>query len=327
MGSGKFTIGTSDVVLYAIWIPSTLTSLSVDKSVVIFNGTSDSPVQINVTQYFSNSVVKWESADTNVATVVNGLVTPVGEGLTSVTVKYGTITSSVAVMVMRNDARTIYDAGSFASSYSGCRTDSKDKIAFGFHYDSYKDSYNPYVVSRLTSDASWNTSTYKNSGWEWDINSQNALLDVNGNAATGDLSLSVRPVIAYDSSTGESYIVIYQILTNTSSSRLSGQKFGAHADLMLNDSNVNLVPTSYGASMYKDDIQFDVYAKSGEDCTPVDTLWYGYYSNRYDNIYGESTTTSCYNIDPGMAFSWQNIDLEPGETIIKSVRMSMTEHK
>ena len=70
-----------------------------------------------------------------------------------------------------------------------------------------------------------------------------------------------------------------------------------------------------------------MYCCSGDDCTPVDTLWYGGYWERFNHLWdGTIRDTPLTNTDSGMCYSWMNIDIEPGETVLKSIRMTLVEY-
>lgn len=314
---------SGNITLYAKWHEFVI---DVDKTVVIFNGPSDAPVQVTAVYDGDTSVpVDWISDDYLIATVNNGLITPKAEGLTTIKAFVGSVYTSVAVIVMRYDANTTYDPGSVQTTgntgSAKYYSDAANQVAFAIT-SSGKLDFN----GRLSTTDSWKQTTYNNNGWTWRINNTDVKLGANGDVKSGNLYLSVRPVLAYDSSTGISYVVIYQILTNAGKTKQTGLRFGSHADIMLGDNDsAPIEPTTYGASMYDTTthVQFDIYAKGGPDCTPVDTLWFGFYNSRTSNIYGASTTQPVLSTDTGMAYSWQNITLEPGESIIKSVRMTL----
>ena len=297
-----------------------------DRRVIIFKGTSDSPVTLipTIVGYDTSNPV-WTSLDTNVATVQNGVVSPVNYGITTVKFESGGAASYVFVIVMQNYANTTYDAGTVQAS-NGYFTDSANVVSFQFNYDGHLD-----FQGRLSTSSGWAKTTCGSWGWGWNVNGTDVSIP-NGNntVSVGEVDLTVIPVMAYDSSTNTSYVVIYQLLTNTGTTKLTGQKFASHSDTMLaNNDRANIISKPYGARMYDPStrLAFDMYCCSGDDCTPVDTLWYGYWNSREQHLWdGTITTTNVLNTDTGMAYGWMNIDIEPGETVLKSIRMTLVEY-
>lgn len=84
--------------------------------------------------------------------------------------------------------------------------------------------------------------------------------------------------------------------------------------------------------------QFNLYFDGTGGVTPVTTYWFGYYDDRKNHLYDDLNTetqssrgtygdnyTSYANYDSGMAWSWQNITLTPGETKTFSVILGVGE--
>lgn len=310
-----------DLVLWAKFLEA---SIKFDKRVIIFKGTSDEPVTLNATVTgYENINPKWTSLDTSIATVQNGLITPVSNGSTTIKYEAGGGTAYAFVIVMPDYANTSYDSGS-VSATNGYLTDSANVVSFRF-------SGNLDFQGRLANTADWAKTTFSSNGWTWNLNGTNIQF-INGSNtySTENLDLTVIPVIAYDSGTNTSFVVIYQLLTNTSTEKLTGQKFGAHADIQLaNNDSANIMPKPYGARMYDSStkLAFDMYCLSGDDCTPVNTLWYGYYGDRERNLYnGNIYKQNLKNTDSGMCYSWMNLDIDPGKTVVKSIRMTLVEY-
>lgn len=312
----------SDVVLYAKFIEI---SLTLDKRVVIFKGTGGAPVTVTPTiSGIENPVLIWSSSNENTATVQDGVITPVAEGYASIKLDVGGLSRYVFVIVMPDYANTTYDSGTVTAS-NGYYTDAANVVSYSFRNGTLD------FQGRLSSSSSWAMTTYSNGGWRWNVNGSGVSFQ-NGNntVSTGNLDLTVIPVLAYDSATNTSFVVIYQLLTNTGTTKLTGQKMASHADIELgwNDS-APIMPKSYGARMYDPStkLAFDMYCCSGDDCTPVDTLWYGGYWERSNHLWdGTITTEHIQNTDTGMAYGWMNIDIEPGETVLKSIRMTLVEY-
>lgn len=314
---------TSDVVLYAKFKEI---SLTLDKRVVIFKGTGEAPVTVTPTiSGIENPVLIWSSSNENTATVQNGVITPVAEGYASIQLDVGGLSRYVFVIVMPDYANTTYDSGTVPAE-TGYYTNSANVVSFGFTGYGTLD-----FRGRLTSSSSWAMTTFSNGGWQWNVNGKSVYFqNSNNTVSVGDVDLTVIPVLAYDSSTNTSYVVIYQLLTNTSNKKLVNQKFGSSCDTKLaNNDRADIVPKSYGARMYDPNtkLAFDMYCCDGPDCTPVDTLWYGAYYEGPAHLWdGTIRDTPLTNTDSGMAYAWMNIDIEPGQSVLKSIRMTLVEY-
>jgi hypothetical protein len=127
-------------------------------------------------------------------------------------------------------------------------------------------------------------------------------------------------------------VLLAHILKNTGSTAVTEQKFGAAADIIFNGyDSAPLILTSHGIQLTDSgsNLVLTFYAKAGTAVTPVDTLWIGRYSG---NSNGSSYTAHVYDNGSGnystgdaIAFSWQHIDLEPGESKVYMVRMAVAE--
>lgn len=313
---------TGDVAIYAKYITIEVT---LDKRVVIFKGTGDASVEVHTTvSGIDNPVYEWSSSNESVAKVQNGIITAVSTGYASIKLDVGGMARYVFVIVMPDYANTTYDSGTVTAS-NGYYTDATNVVSYSFRNGTLD------FQGRLSSSSSWAMTTFSNGGWRWNVNGSGVSFQ-NGNntVSTGNLDLTVIPVLAYDSATNTSFVVIYQLLTNTGTTKLTGQKMASHADIELgwNDS-APIMPKSYGARMYDPStkLAFDMYCCSGDDCTPVDTLWYGGYWERSNHLWdGTITTEHIQNTDTGMTYGWMNIDIEPGETVLKSIRMTLVEY-
>ncbi|MCL2186697.1 MAG: hypothetical protein FWB86_12730, partial [Treponema sp.] len=99
----------------------------------------------------------------------------------------------------------------------------------------------------------------------------------------------------------------------------TNQRFGVHADVMIygNDSAPITYMSQYGARMEDKaadaTMRFRLVCQGLESVSDVSTLWVGHYNSRENNLYNDGRV-NVSNTDSGMAFSYQNIDLEPGES-------------
>ena len=70
---------------------------------------------------------------------------------------------------------------------------------------------------------------------------------------------------------------------------------------------------------------FALNCLKGEGVTPVDTMWIGNFaSSAMGNVYNNKRS-DLTNTDSAIAYSWQNISLEPGETKAFVVRLTFVE--
>ncbi len=313
---------TSNVSIYAKFIEITLT---LDKRVVIFKGTGEAPVTVTSTIVgIEDPTLVWSSSNESVAKVQNGVITAVSAGYASIKLDVGGMARYVFVIVMPDYANTTYDSGTIIAD-NGYNTDSAGLVSFLFNNGSLD------FQGRLTTTSHWAKTTFANGGWYWFINN----IDVrfkNGNntASVGNLDFTVIPVMAYDSATNTSFVVIYQLLTNTGNTKLTGQTMVAYADIMLDGNDgAPVMAKPYGARMYdpSSKLAYDVYVSGGDDCTPVDTFWFGSLGQVWDHRYdGTIRNTDISNVDESMTYGWLNIDIEPGETVLKSIRMTLVEY-
>ncbi len=327
----KGTIG--DITVSVEW-RNLATGIKSDKDFLFFERIDSDPVQLNtdvtIEEGSSYSVV-WSSSDTSVVTVDNtGLVIPVGKGTAVINAVVDNVISSTVAVVLDASDTLSYDQGTIVEGSDIYANPTDQRVGYYLRNDGYFD-----FRGRPDTSVSYMKTTFNNKGWIMNINGSEASNSgepgvyywSNGNGRA--LKLVLKPVIAYDSETNTSFMNLYYSLTNISTSILENCKFGSHADIMINtNDSASIYSTSYGSRMYttynNGAIAFDVYTTGGEDCTPVDTFWFGYFNERQSHLYDNAILkASVKNRDTGMAYSWQGITLRPGETVIKSVRMTL----
>jgi len=176
----------------------------------------------------------------------------------------------------------------------------------------------------------WLWTTYYQGGWFYDLNGVKREM-VNGyqRDANNGVELTVMPEFVY--AEGFPYLQLRHILHNSGNTAVTGQKFGASADVMIhrNDS-ASLVHTSYGAYMTDSrtnpSLELMLVCNSGSGIDPVDTLWLGEYDdagrNHVEYIYADRRS-DVSGLDSAIGFSYQNIDLAPGQTKEFVVRFTL----
>lgn len=168
---------------------------------------------------------------------------------------------------------------------------------------------NGYEIQTTYADAGYRTAISVNGGTKMSVFYRGEPISVS-NSLTAETSLD----IVY----GGRYVKVTYEVTNNGSTT---QKFriGSSADVMIdNNDRANVVGVKNsmgdgytGLSMNgspKNNYKFSLVAP---DC---DTLWYGYYSKAYINIFNDlHDKDSAYSKDSGMAWSWSD-SVAPGQT-------------
>lgn len=153
--------------------------------------------------------------------------------------------------------------------------------------------------------------TYADTGYRTAIEVDGSKVDVRyqegATTAAGSLTAETDLSFAY----GGRYVKITYTVTNNGSTTQDFQ-IGSSADVMIgNNDHAEVVGTETGLSMNglpKNEYQFQLVAP---DC---DTLWYGYYTHAYRNMFTDLTDKETpYHLDSGMAWSW-NGAVAPGAT-------------
>jgi hypothetical protein len=176
----------------------------------------------------------------------------------------------------------------------------------------------------------WGRTTYGFGGWFYNVNGVDAQMTNGVQTSPNGVTLTLEPSFLYDN--GVPYLEIKHKLKNTSAAVVTGQKFGASVDVMIDrNDHAPLKYLPYGALMTNaasDNVppnaKLRLIAQNMAGVTDVDTLWLGKWSGGdhknhvYDDERGDVT-----GVDSAMAFSYQNITLTAGETKEYVVRFSL----
>jgi hypothetical protein len=174
----------------------------------------------------------------------------------------------------------------------------------------------------------WLWTTYYQGGWFYDLNGIKREM-VNGYQKDGTtgVELTVKPEFVYDD--GVSYLQLRHIVHNMNTFAVTGQRFGASADVMIHGNDfAALLYKPYGAYMADSElnptIELMFVGVSGGGITPVDTLWLGVWDGgtHLDHIYDDART-DVVGYDTAIGFSYKNIDLQAGETREFIVRFTL----
>jgi len=165
-------------------------------------------------------------------------------------------------------------------------------------------------------DYEWLWTTYKQGGWFYDLNGiQREMINGFQKDPRNGVELTVKPEFVYIN--GTSYLQLRNILYNPGNSAVTGQKFGASADVMIHiNDDATLMHTPYGAYMTDSEtnpsLELMFVCESGDGINPVDTLWLGSFGGGMHlyHIYDDNRV-EISDEDSAIGFSYQNIDLAP----------------
>ncbi|MDR0473538.1 MAG: SPOR domain-containing protein [Treponema sp.] len=180
-------------------------------------------------------------------------------------------------------------------------------------------------------DYEWLWTTFVQGGWFYDLNGVKREM-VNGfQRGANGVELTVKPEFIYEK--GVPFLQLRHILRNTGAAPVSGQEFGASADVMIHKNDyASLIHTPYGAymadSQENPSLELMFICESGAGIDPVDTLWLGTYSGgaHLNHIYDDSRS-DIHGEDSAIGFSYQNISLEPGEAKEYTIRFTLARNE
>ncbi len=319
-----------DKKFYVKW-GKTVKSILLDQTFILFEKADETKTLVATVDIDDNSdyIVSWMSSNPEVASVdENGTVTSHKKGTVTISATVGKKVVNAVAVVMDTSDTLSYDKGTVDSGFLGYKSDAINVVAFKLSGNILD------FVGRASTEKDYQETTYSEHGWSFNIDGE----DLTSNGTPGDFiynvnnknfELKVTPVIAYDSATKTSYVVIYQALTNIGTSTVTDVQFGSHADIQIGANDYAPIQAKdFGLRMYDNSVllAYDIYCIAGDDCTPVNTLWFGYYADRYrkENMYsGNIRTTNLFDKDTGVSYSWSGITLAPGETTVRSIRMTL----
>ena len=165
----------------------------------------------------------------------------------------------------------------------------------------------------------WVWTTFGQGGWHYDLNGVQRNME-NGyqrDSQTG-VELRIQPEFIYDQ--GVPYLQLRHLLHNGGAATVRNQRFGATADVMMHtNDNATLHIMPYGAYMADSDtnpsVELMLVCLAEPGITPVSTLYLGAWdSGAHLGAIYEDRRVDVVGIDTALGFSYQNIDLAPGET-------------
>jgi len=174
----------------------------------------------------------------------------------------------------------------------------------------------------------WLWTTYGQGGWFYDLNGVKREM-INGyqKDTHNGVELTVKPEFVYDN--GVPYLQLRHVIRNTNNIAVTGQKFGASADVMIHrNDHASLVHKPYGAYMTDSEanpsLELMLVCETEKGITPVDTLWLGTWGvGTHLNYIYEDRRSDVHGRDSAIGFSYQNIDLAPGQAKEYIVRFTL----
>jgi hypothetical protein len=179
----------------------------------------------------------------------------------------------------------------------------------------------------------WMWTTYYQGGFFYDLNGVQHTMTGGVQSDSNGVVLTVEPSFVYED--GVAYLQLTHKLENKSSVTVTGQRFGASSDVMIdNNDHAPLTITSYGILMtdIRDSdiasLNLKFLCKEGQNITPASTVWIGCYDGydggHLEHIYDNGVSPDYQDgVDSAMAFSYNDITLEAGEVKQFTVRFTL----
>jgi len=223
-------------------------------------------------------------------------------------------------MSATNDADTGVITATFISPPEDYITDGNGKMAYKYYYGNFDihGTYNGQWMNVTCGDLGYGTKYMVNGGSPVDVYATGNPVDV-GNGIT----LQIWPQF-YGG--GRFLRIVYSL--HSSGSETQTVSFGSHADTEIgfdDSAPITEFTDRRGFKMVNDDsynenfgAQFNFFGKETIGVTDVDTYWFGYWNTRQSNVFNQVGDDS-YSGDSGMAYSWQDKTVAPGQTRTFSV--------
>jgi hypothetical protein len=165
----------------------------------------------------------------------------------------------------------------------------------------------------------WLLTTSNQGGWFYDLNGVMREMANGFQRGSNGVTLTIKPEFVYDVN-GVPCLQLRHILHNTNTRAVTNQKFGACADVMINENDLAFLElASYGVlmtdSLSNPSLKLMFICLTGEGIDPVDTLWLGTWrqGKNLSNVYNDNRVDVNYT-DSAIGFSYKNINLAAGES-------------
>ena len=124
------------------------------------------------------------------------------------------------------------------------------------------------------------------------------------------------------------YLKVTHTLVNVSDKAMERVCIGVNADIQIGSNDAaSIYRTGTGFRMEDpgSQQQFSLACKKAPGADDISTMWFGYYSDRQSNQFNDTSADDLIGSDSGLAFSWKDMELSPGERITRSVLFSVGE--
>ena len=199
-------------------------------------------------------------------------------------------------------------------------------LIFIYEKEIYADTMDAYFMSESNFNI-WGEgvqTTYGDHGY-------NTVLNVNGsetNIKNGTGSLNgVNLITNLTNISDGNYVKVEYIVTNNNNSSAT-IGIATHADIQIASNDrapIDNISGNRGFTMSDGSHIFRFIGRDSYGVTNVDTYWFGTYNDRQANMWNTSYTYDGSNTDSGMAYSWKNRSIGPGETQKYSVIIGVGE--
>ena len=124
------------------------------------------------------------------------------------------------------------------------------------------------------------------------------------------------------------YLKVTHTLVNVSDKTMERVCIGVNADIQIGSNDAaSIYRTGTGFRMEDpgSQQQFSLACKKAPGADDISTMWFGYYGERQNNQFNDTSADDLIGDDSGLAFSWKDMELSPGERITRSVLFSVGE--
>ena len=203
-------------------------------------------------------------------------------------------------------------------------------IIFIYCIETYADTMNAYFMSESNFNV-WGEgvqTTYADHGYDTVLNVNGSETNIyNGTGSLGGVTIKTN---LSNISDGNYAKVEYEVKNTNSYSVTIG--IATHADIQIGDDDfapIENLSGNRGFTMSDGNHIFRFIGRDSYGVTNVDTYWFGTYNDREENKWNTSYTYDgnggSRDLDSGMAYSWKNRTIGPGETQKYSVIIGVGE--
>ena len=203
-------------------------------------------------------------------------------------------------------------------------------IIFIYCMETYADTMNAYFMSESNFNV-WGEgvqTTYADHGYDTVLNVNGSETNIyNGTGSLGGVTIKTN---LSNISDGNYAKVEYEVKNTNSYSVTIG--IATHADIQIGDDDfapIENLSGNRGFTMSDGNHIFRFIGRDSYGVTNVDTYWFGTYNDREENKWNTSYTYDgnggSRDLDSGMAYSWKNRTIGPGETQKYSVIIGVGE--